>query len=333
MILININAYLSPSQIADVEAYTYAQDLTASIQSALSAANGQEIFFPVGGYNTGSLTIAPNQKIVGENRSATRIKAKDGLNAVLIGSGSSIEVNDVEISNLTIDGNSQNNTSGDTVIINGVKPTIRDVDIIYSAGTGLQLLHVPNIDAYRPAGEEPALDRVNIWNCQHHGLYMTGANDGDFRNIMVADCGIAEDQTYYGVFLAAPTGNGRFDNLHYYATSTVGPNRANNGVCVQSSGNNFSNCFFEGGFVGLAILGSYNTFTGCHFAAPQGPGCVWLAGTGNIISGIVGVVTNTNFPNYWGINLRSPGNIIDVINAGANQGLCIGAVGNNAIRT
>jgi len=179
-------------------------DDTTAIQSALAA--GGQIYFPAGTYlTTASLSYYSNSHIVGAGRGITIIKVMDGstlsnahgvLEPVGWGDGGAPAVDNVYISNLTIDGNHDNVTG--------------EVDgIVLSKGVDLTLY---NCEAYECKEVGFAIDSA---------VYATGA----VRGTLVLGC-YSHDNESDG-FQAQ---NGTLIGCHSYDNGGTGFRNAGSGT-------------------------------------------------------------------------------------------------------
>lgn len=122
-----------------------ATDDTAAIQAgidAVSAAGGGTLLLPEGTYIAAGLQMKASVYLQGSGERATTLKLKNSANTYLI--ADTRYVNNVlyssspyGISNLTLDGNNANNTSGSCLIIQTFASTFRDLTIQYSPEHGV----------------------------------------------------------------------------------------------------------------------------------------------------------------------------------------------------
>lgn len=120
-------------------------DDTAAIQAgidAVSAAGGGTLLLPEGTYIAAGLQMKASVYLQGSGERATTLKLKNSANTYLI--ADTRYVNNVlyssgpyGISNLTLDGNNANNTSGSCLIIQTFASTFRDLTIQYSPEHGV----------------------------------------------------------------------------------------------------------------------------------------------------------------------------------------------------
>ena len=287
-------------------------DDTTAIQAAITWAvsAGKTVYVPAGTYLCGTLVVASGMKLVGESSKTAIIKAKNSLNAGLITS-SGVENNDIYIQSLRFDGNSANNTSGDTIKIVGAKPTIIDIQVINSAGTAITTDWNAATQSNRVGGAEGYFQNIAIDSSQHSGWVHNGPSDSEFDAIIIADAGLATTLNYYGIQFNA---TGRCNNIHAYnRNATVNIPIAGCHVNVGGTGGmNFTNCNFESGGNALLCPSSGNTFQNCSFYAPGGAFCIGLSGNNNVISGVIGGGYRSFNQNYGGIYLSGQWNNINL---------------------
>jgi hypothetical protein len=135
----------------DVRDYgaTGGSDDTTAFQAAINAANtagGGLVYVPSGIYTCAQLTMYSNVKLIGAGAGATTIKLKDGTNADLIrtqnfasltGTNTGAAPNNYSIENMTLAGNSANNSAGNGISAYGYRPVYKWVEITDFAGVGI----------------------------------------------------------------------------------------------------------------------------------------------------------------------------------------------------
>ena len=141
------------SMIVDIRDYgTFGNgiyDDTLAIQTAIDETAGTKaIYLPAGTYLIESLRLKPNTKLIGESKFTTILKANKNSNAAMI-YGEDLDFQHSEISNITIDGNKENQSS--------------EVD-------GLRL-EMKNIKSYEIVNNYQDLI---IQNCSGSGLVLNG---------------------------------------------------------------------------------------------------------------------------------------------------------------
>jgi len=312
--------YLTSAQITDATSGSPTLDLTTPINTANAAATAAKkvLFWPAGTYIATQITALAGMKWVGESAKYVTLKLKNSTNPVE-GSGAlvwspSLNIDDAWIQSMTFDGNSANNTQGDTIVLKGCRTRIIDVCVNNSASNAITTNFNP-ASAARVDGIEGYYGQVTIDTPQKSGWVHYGPNDSSFNDIIIIDPGVKTNNSYYGMYLETGSGNGRFNNLHVWNRSTV-TNVALAGVQVNSSGCNFVNCHFEGSNLPLNIAGSINTFTACDYYATRSTYCVNIAATaaGNHLTGTVWHYSG--FPLYTGIVLSGTSNTIDITVSG-----------------
>jgi hypothetical protein len=312
--------FLTTAQITDATSGSPSLDLTTAINTATAAAVAAKkaLYWPAGTYIASQITVLAGMKWIGESVKYVTLKMKNSTNPAE-GSGAllwspSLDCDDVFIQSMTFDGNSANNTVGDTLVIKGCRTRLIDV-CVNNAASNAVITNFNPASAARVDGIEGLFSNITIDTPQKSGWVHYGPNDSSFENIIIIDPGVKTTNSFYGMYLDATSGNGRFNNIHVWNRSTT-TNVAVAGVQVNSSGNNFVNCHFEGSNLPLNISGSFNNFAACTYYATRGTYCVYLAtpGSGNVITGTAWHYAG--FPAYTGILLSSTSNVINITVAG-----------------
>lgn len=310
-------------------------DDTVNINIANNAALvlGKSLFWPKGTYLATNIPALAGMKWIGESSLTTIIKTKNGTNTSLVTSASN-SINDVFIKSIRFDGNSSNNTAGDTLTIKGSRTSLIDIVIINSANTGI-VTDWNVADAARLTACEGFFSHITIDSSQGSGWIHSGPSDSHFESVIITDAGIKTNNTYYGMFLASGSGNGRFFDLHTWNRDTT-TNVPTVACYVQSSGNNFVGCHLEGGVTCISVTGAGNTFSSTSAYAPRGTYTVQALGSSNHYNLILGINAASANPTYKGVLLSGSNSTLHLVNAGT--GCTLGAVdftgdtGNNFIR-
>lgn len=298
-------------------------DDTIAINTANAAAVAlnKELFWPTGVYIASNIPAIANMRWVGEGVTQTIVKLKNGTNAGLVTSAST-NIDDVYISHMQFDGNSSNNTTGDTLTIKGCRTRLIDIEVRAAAGNAIVTdWNVAN--GARVSGCEGYFANITIDQPQQNGWVHSGPSDSHFESVIIIDAGLKTNSTYIGLNLVAGSGNGRFFNVHCWNRDST-TNVPLAGVLVASSGNNFSGCHFEGGTTSLSVTGAANIFSACSAYAPRGSYTINMAGSSNAFQGAIGLTYATANPTYKGVLLLGPNNILDIVNSGS--GCTLGAV-------
>lgn len=317
--------YAKISQALDVRDFgvdmTSSADQTTQFNAAYAeaVASKRELHIPDGTIVCSGFDLNPQFSLIGYGPGRSVIKARAGLNTGFIRS-TGTHNHDVNFEGIGFDGNYNSNIalgnqSGTTVRIVGCRKRIVNCAILNSAGTSLDT-DWDSADQMRALGFLDHFNHLYISNGRGHGWVHAGGSDADGDNIEIIDVGMAAANTYYGFWLKSGSGNGRWRNVHTWNryTTTVVPYSM---VQVDSSGNNFSDCHFEGGTSALTVNGGGNTFASCSYYAPRGAHAVVFTtlAIGNLLHGSFGLVTFGT--NYAGLYLAGQGNIIDITNLGA----------------
>ena len=293
-------------------------DDTLAINSAISFTSSikSNLLFPAGTYIVSGLNAVANMQLIGEGSTSTRIKLKNNSNTHLVNSLTNT-IDDIRIQGIIFDGNRANNTVGNGLNLYGSKHILIDVRVVEIAENGI--VSDWQGPSFKQAGFEGFYSNITIDTCGKSGWVYNGASDSHFEAIYIIDTSLSTTNTYYGLFLAAPSGNGRFFNIHPWNRSDKSI-VAKTGVYVESSGNNFSGCHFEGSTIPLGIAGSGNTFDSCSYYAPRGGYCVDLAGSSNIVNGSMGLTAFSGNLSYKGILLSGGNNQVNLVDTGCLNG-------------
>lgn len=312
-------------------------DDTAAINAATLAmvTLGKALFFPAGTYLATELIARTGMKWVGESSLHTEVKLKTGTNpagtSALVYSPTT-SVDDVWIQGMRFNGNSGGNTSGNTLVIRGARPTLIDVVVYNSAENGITTDWAG--PSFRVAGSEGHFSHIVIDSSQKSGWLHAGPSDSHFDDIIIIDAGLQTNNSFYGMYLD-PIGtgsNGRFNNLHHWNRSST-TNVAAIGVYVGFGGSTFTNCHFEGGQTCLSVPASFTTFAACEYYAPRGTYAVVMLGAVNNLTGVAGATYFSSNPNYTGLYLGGASNTIDLTVGGAITGIHFadGGSGGNSV--
>lgn len=183
-------------------------DDTAAIQAAIDAAaiTGGSVFFPPGTYMSRTITLRDHVRLSGAGMTATRIKLIDGTNADLIktenfdtltGTGEWQNMpSHVGFNNLILDGNKENNTSGNGFTCYAKALYISHALIFHAAGNGI----------YSEAGDIPGqwdefdlpeghVEALGIRYCGDTGWHMRGPHDLHIASLIINGSGWDEGNT------------------------------------------------------------------------------------------------------------------------------------------
>lgn len=156
--------FMTPAQIADVKAGTFLVDVTAAIQAALNVA--YRVYCPAGGYLHTRLTLRTGNRLIGDGVDVTTFKLLAGANDYgLYLNG----ITDAGAVDMTIDGNSANNTAGGM----GVRVEGASYDLLFNNVRATNW----HYDGFAVTGSG---SRVQFQNCQadenlRDGYSVTGA--------------------------------------------------------------------------------------------------------------------------------------------------------------
>lgn len=175
-------------------------DDARAIQEAIDAANragGGTVYFPAGTYVVGrTLTLYSRIYLVGAGMDASKLKLKDSVNTDLVKSyrydeligtgeyrGANAGIEFAGLVDVTLDGNSQRNTSGTGLKHYGRCLVIRNATIRYCAEKG--------ISSERGIGGEQMEAHVSglfVRDCGSDGIDWRGPHDSTFVNVHVIRC-------------------------------------------------------------------------------------------------------------------------------------------------
>lgn len=315
-------------------------DDTAALQAALDA--GREVMVEPGTYRCRQLYLRHGSSLAGTSRTGCVLKLSDDSHCNFLTHQPGMRCDDVSISRLTIDGNwsgydnawnmvrpynpfdpapsGPGNHYGDGVVIDGVSAKLRDLTIQNVAGTGLHTKG--SSDTWRLAGITPHLQNIVISQTKGHGWIHDGPSDIWADSIYPVNSSLGALHGYVGVLIRS---NGRFTNLHPYNLSNTNI-VASAGAHVASSGNNFSNCHFEGGHTALVVSGHSNTFDASTIYAPRGDTLAIVSGSLNRLNAVL-----LGSPGKRGVDLGGSYCTIDITDNGCEAGgvnFVPGAAGN-----
>lgn len=224
-------------------------DDTAAIQAAINAGTNV-VWLPAGTYLVTGLTAAggvsgPGGTIQGVSLFGSTLKLANGANQDLL----TLNGQGWRVTNLGIDGNKANNTSGNGIVVKYPRTIIDHVYMnnvpghgLYNAGTSGQTAHA---NEYH---------NIRILNSGGDGIRVSGAyaTDGRFSNVEIGQCG------GYGAYVES--GALLWQQSHMWG-NTLDGFRANGAsyqqlVQVESETNNQHGVVFVGGH-GHMISGSY----------------------------------------------------------------------------
>lgn len=300
-------------------------DSTAIIlANATAAAARVPLHWPAGTYIAANIPILSYSTWIGEGMDLVTIKLKSGTNGSLVGCTGM--ANNVTIKDMTFDGNYNNNTGVNTILVEveGHKPEITNVRFQYAAGTALYTDY--DIDPLWVGGALGRFQNLVFDSIKAHGWILRGPNDSSLEQIYMVDVGTATNNTYDGLRIVVTGyiyggGNCRVNGFHHNNRDGT-TNVARCGMFIDTGvgGCTITNSHFEGGVIPLRIDGTVNTISSSLFYAPRGDYCVVLNGGGNLIHGVLLATAASANPDFKGIDLNSQQNIIDVFTGGPTEG-------------
>lgn len=324
---------------------------TVSLQSAIDYARDAacRLYFLDQTYVSGQLKVYARTSLKGEGRRNTSLKLAAGVNADLLisdgfaaltGTLSTAGTPDVEIRDMTVDGNRAGNSGGRCIALFGASPVLERLWIVNAPSDGL---HTEWGRGGEPdGGMEGSFSKLKIDRCGRHCWNFAGPHDSTAQDVIMMDASLNGEGAGIN-FNVVGEANIRGSGLHSWqrATSPRSAYAANIGGYGAS---NFDGCHFEGALIPLGIFSSSNTFSpSCRYYAASGGVSIQIggeAGTENIVHGFVGE-KNPGKPDCLAVQFRSNAgdyisdNVFDLVthiqNAGqVDYGTKSG--GNNSIR-
>lgn len=258
-------------------------DDTLAIQAALDSAITGTVFFPTGTYLTGQLTPPVGTSLVGSGLSSTTIKLKNNANptaiiltpnfASLTGTTSLGGTFNSQISDLTIDGNKANNTSGYGICLYGKSFRIINVRVQNAKQIGIYTEYQGGDDFTTPLKNlEPTLLNVSTILCDGDGMVNKGPHDAVVTNFISYGNGgwgwkvyKAVNASLVNTFVNVSGGifvgkDGIYSGV-INGSEIVGSSGTGWGCLLESGGNNISAGSFAGP-IGLEIQANNNTING-----------------------------------------------------------------------
>jgi len=211
------------------------------------AAGGGEVFLPVGVIKSGQISKLSKVHLKGFARDSTVIKLINGANTDLVlglgsnalwGTNSTGGTTNWEISDLTLDGNMANNTSGSCLAVYAYKYRLTNIKIQNCANYGWRS-EWSSVGTVAPDAE---VSDVFIQTTGWDGHSFNGPSDSNIHDLVIADAGTATSHTYAGLHIV---GSGaRWSGVHVYHISATNLMK----YCLNDSGagSQFENSHFEG---------------------------------------------------------------------------------------
>ncbi|MBW0280719.1 hypothetical protein B4O99_14455 [Shewanella xiamenensis] len=248
----------------------------------------------------GTLIVYKDTAIVGEGKSKTWLKVKNNHNADLIlgenayllwDSNSSEGADNLVLKDFSIDGNRETednesgNISGSGIAWYGCNNTFEDLEIYHCATHGMrtEFGDAPSL----AIGLEGRFRKITVGWSGEEGWRFAGPHDSHIDDVVVHTSGQKQDRTFKGVWFEK--GNARVARLHSY--SLFPANRVTHALYISraSSGNEFSQCHFEGAVDNVYIGSSNNIFDETNrIYYPWGGANVVLAGESNVVKAFLG---------------------------------------------
>ena len=259
---VSVFDFMTAVQIADVKTGAASIDVTDAVQNAINEAHGRQLIFPAGTYLIGgALTIGAPISIRGDGKGLSVLKAK----AAFSDSSGMIKfagtVSGVLFRDLTIDGNQDQNSGADYMLIHHNSATLSKLSF-----DNIEVKNSPYHGVYFGS----AVSRVVFNNCDFktngmlgggndHGsnIYILGTNKITFTNCLF------EDAWEHGAYL----GSGEYVdviNCNFIGNGIRNPGAAlsGSGLSYRCSNGKILGCVMRGNAnEGLSLLGTSGTLS------------------------------------------------------------------------
>jgi hypothetical protein len=309
----------------------------------ISASGGGILKLPAGVIATTSVILRNNVYVHGQGIEATTIRLNNGANSTLMatldayalfGTGSLSGVSFFGLTDLTLDGNRNNNTNGDCLAMYGYFFTFENVYIKNCTNAGIRSEYGP----FGAMASSGYVSNVVIDTTGTHGWQFEGPNDITVNGVIIVDTSLTTNNASYGLYIGN-TGNGRFEALHIWQRGGA-VNRPAYAMYVATGASNFTISHFEGSYgpaVYLAGSGKNSFDSSNWYYSTFGPNTaiVTVASNNNIVKGTIqGSATVPGNPPRKGIVLAGAGNEIDVQVSSSDLGSIdfTGSLGLNVVR-
>jgi hypothetical protein len=238
-------------------------DDTTAVQDAIDEANsagGGTVFFPKGTYIVSGLTLYSNVHLDGVGRGSV-IKLKNSANTDVIvsdgfsgltGGTTTGGISGFKLSNLTIDGNRANNSSGWCLRVYGSNYTVDNVHFHEGKSGGVWT-------QWGSGGTnmESHWSNFKIYNCEGNLLDHNGPHDSIFVNGSIFNDSTLAGATGKLVYVHGQSSGSQFTNVHVWGVCNY---------CIDVINSTFfTNCQAEGAtLVNLRLQANYSQWTGGH---------------------------------------------------------------------
>jgi hypothetical protein len=262
-------------------------DNTTAIQAALNSAGDGVVYFPKGIYISGSLSIPVNTSLRGESMNSVVLKLKNGTNptgflqtagfASLTNTNSNGGTFNSQISEITIDGNKANNTSGNGINIYGKAFKIQNIVVQNCAQVGIYTEYSGGDDFSTPAGTlEAVFDTIRVLLCGGSGIVSVGPHDliaseivsftnGGWGWDVQTSMNMYSVNTYTctlgGIWVRTVTNASGTHQGSIQGSAVIGSTGTGWGALFEAGGNNLSASIF-GGPIALEIKSAANNIHG-----------------------------------------------------------------------
>ena len=319
-----LSTFCTPTQLAT--------DATTCINTAETTINGfggGTLIFPVGTI-LGTPTKLPLVYWRGQGRGVTIIKQPNSKNvtygvvtgtnwASLVGTNTYANgtgVYDAGISDLTIDGNKANNTTGDCLDIFGYRYTLTNFAVQNCPVNGIR----SEFGQYGTMHMQANWNDVIVQDTGQIGVLYKGPHDSSFRQVIVKDAGESTNNTYDGIKVDG-YGSFRGFDVHYWNTG-IPANIALHALELTANSyvTTLTGSDFEGSYGTVCVIAGQENYidssSSCFYGVGSGY-LVSITGNNNVVNANLTVVGGAITS---GIQLVGAGNIITASILGATSG-------------
>lgn len=241
-------------------------DDTAAILACLTA-NGIA-YIPKGTTRFSQIVAQSNYLIYGEGPDVSILKQIDSANTdaiygagsdALWGTNTNAGVENVAIENLTIDGNSANQTTGGGIAIYGQRLRFSNIYVKQVKRRAIRTEWFNFGDD--EFGMEGFFENVRVDTCGREGWYFKGPHDSTIRHLTIVNSGQDTDNTYNGLHVE-DYGASQFEAVHVWNDATTSA-RNKYGIYTAGYGSTFNDCHAEGAkSAQVWIAGQYTQWIG-----------------------------------------------------------------------
>lgn len=249
-----------------------ATGVAATDTAIVNAAKATGLRLPPGTYVVNTITIGTGEALRGSGSGATILQLAAGQNshvvqttnfAALTGNDSTSTPSEFEISDITLDGNKANQSSGsgNALAIYAYGYRLTNVTARNARGYGVWTEWGSAGPFLAPNGMEAHAINTRIHDCDGGGVYHRGPHDSQWVNtIIVKNSGTISGTCGIKIPSDGFSNGSTFTNLHVYG------GQYDYGLSNASSGLEFNACQFEGANIAQTIiLASMNKMSECKW--------------------------------------------------------------------